>query len=136
MNLSDVKNLVVINRAWAMPNHNTFSVKPIKELITRNITEGIWLDPFSRDSPFAAQCITNDLNPAVEADSHLEALEFLQMFEDCSADGVLFDPPYNPRQISECYKSVGREVHMKDTQSSFTVIVRMKLLVLSVQVEL
>lgn len=25
----------------------------------------------------------------------------------------------SPRQISECYKSVGKQVHMQDTQSSF-----------------
>jgi hypothetical protein len=31
----------------------------------------------------------------------------------------LFDPPYSPRQISECYKSIGRAVHNTDTQSSF-----------------
>lgn len=108
-----------INRKWAMPNHNTFSIKPISQLISDNITEGVWLDPFSRESPFAKVCITNDLNPNVVADYHLEALEFLQGFASGSIDGVLFDPPYSPRQISECYKSVGREVHMKDTQSSF-----------------
>lgn len=109
----------LITRSWAMPSHNTFSIKPIKELIARNITEGIWLDPFSRNSPFDSQCITNDLNTEVVADYHLEALEFLKQFDDSSVDGVLFDPPYSPRQISECYKSVGREVHMQDTQSSF-----------------
>ena len=25
------------------------------------------------------------------------------MFDDESVDGVLYDPPYSPRQISECY---------------------------------
>jgi len=34
-------------------------------------------------------------------------------------DGVLFDPPYSPRQISECYQHVGRKTHKEDTQSSF-----------------
>jgi hypothetical protein len=34
------------------------------------------------------------------------------------ADLVIFDPPYSPRQISECYKSVGLEVGMKETQSA------------------
>jgi hypothetical protein len=29
----------------------------------------------------------------------------------------LFDPPYSPRQISEVYKSVGREVGMAGTQN-------------------
>lgn len=46
---------MIINRAWAMPNKNTFMIKPT----------------------------------------------------------------YSPRQISECYKQFGREVHMSDTQSSF-----------------
>jgi len=102
-----------------MPSHDTFTVKPIKELIAAHITDGIWVDPFSRNSPFRKQCVTNDLNPEIEADYHFEALEFLRTFHDASVDGVLFDPPYSPRQISECYKQVGREVHTKDTQSSF-----------------
>ena len=102
-----------------MPSHNTFSIKPIKLLISKYINDGVWLDPFSRVSPFADKCITNDLNTEFEADYHLESLEFLRLFQDSSVDGVLFDPPYSPRQISECYKSIGREVHMKDTQSSF-----------------
>ena len=41
------------------------------------------------------------------------------MYGDGSVDGVLFDPPYSCRQISECYKGVGLAVHMEDTQSSF-----------------
>ena len=110
---------IKFNRIWAMPNHNTFTIRPIKEFIASHITDGVWLDPFSRNSPFGARCITNDLNPEVAADYHLEALDFLMLFGDGSVDGVLFDPPYSPRQISECYKQVGREVHTKDTQSSF-----------------
>lgn len=108
-----------MERIWAMPSHDTFSIKPIREIIGRHITHGVWLDPFSRNSPFRDHCVTNDLNPEIEADYHLEALEFLKMIESESADGVLFDPPYSPRQISECYKQVGRAVHTEDTQSSF-----------------
>ena len=109
-----------MQRIWAMPNHNTFSIKPIKELIEKYINSGCWIDPFARNSPFNAMCIrTNDLNPEAITTDHLEALEFLKQFHSESVDGVLFDPPYSPRQISECYKQVGREVHMKDTQSSF-----------------
>lgn len=102
-----------------MPNHNTFSIKPIQILIDKHLNDGKWLDPFSRNSPYKNKTITNDLNIEFEADYHLEALEFLKQFDDNSIDGVLFDPPYSPRQISECYKNVGRDVHMKDTQSSF-----------------
>lgn len=110
------------NRVWCMPNKNTFSMPPVKRLITSYMQEGQkWADPFSRLSPpeIKKHCITNDLDPSFEADYHLESLEFLQIWEDSYFDGVLFDPPYSPRQISECYKGVGRAVHMSDTQSSF-----------------
>lgn len=111
-----------IARAWAMPNHNTFSIKPIRELIERHWTEGEWIDPFARNSPFNERCVaTNDLSPEADTTHQMESLDFLNLLYDDNrtVDGVLFDPPYSPRQISECYKSVGREVHMKDTQSSF-----------------
>ena len=108
-----------MRKEWAMPNRDTFSIKPVRELIAEYLNGGLWLDPFSKASPFAEQCVTNDLDPSVKADFHVEALEFLNMHEDGAVDGVLFDPPYSPRQISECYKQVGRAVHMKDTQASF-----------------
>lgn len=114
---------MIITKEWAMPNKNTFSIPPIKKLIYRYFSEygGQWLDPFSRNSPFrkAQNLLTNDLDPDTDADSHLECLEFLAKFSDGCAEGVMFDPPYSPRQISECYKQVGRDVHMSDTQSSF-----------------
>lgn len=111
-----------INRIWAMPNKNTFSITPIKALITRYINpSGVWLDPFARQSPFNVYptLISNDLDLNQNTNFHLEALEFINRFPDNSVEGVLFDPPYSPRQISECYKAVGKAVHMKDTQSSF-----------------
>lgn len=111
--------MIEFNRVWAMPNHNTFSIKPIKQLIEKHLISGLWIDPFSRQSPFNSMCVTNDLDEEFEADYHMESLEFLKKFECNSVDGVLFDPPYSPRQISECYKQVGRAVHMQDTQSSF-----------------
>ena len=36
----------------------------------------------------------------------MEALDFLSGFPDASVDGVLFDPPYSPRQIRECYDHI------------------------------
>ena len=100
-----------INRKWAMPNSNTFSIKPIREIIDRHLTEGVWVDPFVRNSPFKDRMtFTNDLNPEFEATHHLDALDFMKTLDDNSVDGVLFDPPYSPRQISECYQGVGRIV--------------------------
>ena len=103
-----------------MPSKNTFSIKPIKELLGREVGEGVWIDPFVRDSCFKhLMTHTNDLNPEFEADYHCDAIDFLQMFEDESIDGVLFDPPYSPRQVQECYNQIGKKVTMQDTQSSF-----------------
>lgn len=107
-----------------MPNHNTFSIKPINRLIVSYMdTNSRWIDPFSRNSPqdIRQSCVTNDLSLEFEADYHMEALDFMSLMleEGRLFDGVLFDPPYSPRQISECYKGVGRKVHTTDTQSSF-----------------
>ena len=93
---------MIITRTWAMPNRSTFSIKPIGELIERYINGGMWIDPFAGGSPFNARCIaTNDLSLAAITTHHLESLEFLQLQPDASCDGVLFDPPYSPRQIAE-----------------------------------
>ena len=49
----------------------------------------------------------------------MDALDFLKMFDDESVDCVLYDPPYSLRQVSECYKGVGRAVTKETTQSSW-----------------
>ncbi len=106
----------VINRVWAMPNKNTFSIKPIGEIIERHLT-GFSIDPFANSNKLAT--VTNDLNTEFDTDYHLDALAFLQLFEPQSVDTVLFDPPYSPRQVSECYKSLNMAVNMQTTQASF-----------------
>lgn len=107
-----------IERIWAMPNKNTFDIKPIKKLIQEELDKDkLWIDPFANKNKFAK--ITNDLNPEYSTDYHLDALDFLKMFNDSSVDGILYDPPYSPRQVSECYKNFGLEVTMKTTQASF-----------------
>ena len=83
--------LMEINRIWAMPNKNTFSIKPINDLIKKYIN-GKSIDPFANNNKFAL--ITNDIDMSFDTDYHLDALDFLKMFEDESVDTVLFDPPY------------------------------------------
>lgn len=111
----------MIRRVWAMPSPNTFSIPPIGDLVRRWIAGGgLIVDPFARDSPFKAACLSNDLNPEFKCDYHMDALDFMrQHVRDESAAVVLFDPPYSPRQVAECYKSVGRQVNMETTQASF-----------------
>lgn len=100
-----------------MPNKYTFDIKPIKQLLEDEVAEGLWIDPFANKSKIAT--ITNDLNTEFDTDYHMDALEFLKMFDDDSVDGVLYDPPYSTRQVSECYNNVGIPVTNEVTRSSF-----------------
>jgi len=116
-----------INRVWAMPNSETFKIKPIKLLIEKylknmgdNLLNHNIIDPFVRNSIFKNICsATNDLNPNITATENMEALEFLKTIESSSVDFLFFDPPYSFRQIKECYNGIGLKVHQSDTQGSF-----------------
>lgn len=109
---------MIYNRIWEMPNKNTFDIKCIAKFIGKYNKDGLEsIDPFANTNRIAK--ITNDLDPEVGADYSMDALVFLKKFDDNSVDLVLFDPPYSPRQISECYKKLGKTVNMQTTQSSF-----------------
>lgn len=110
---------IKFDRVWTMPNSNTFDIKPIKELITEEVTleDKKWLDPFANKNKIAT--VTNDLSDKYNTDYHLDAVDFLKMFADASVDGVLYDPPYSPRQVSECYDNVGMNVTQEMTRASF-----------------
>ena len=109
---------MIINRIWAMPNSRTFTIKPIKELLNRYITDDmVVVDPFANESKFGT--ITNDLNPKFDTNYHLDALDFLKQINDNCSDIVLYDPPYSPRQIKECYDGIGITVTADDTKASW-----------------
>lgn len=98
-----MSNGIEFNREWAMPNSATFEIEPIRKLVQRELdnSNGTWIDPFAGESSMAD--ITNDLNPEKRTDYTLPATEFLDKFNRCEIDGgVLFDPPYSPRQIRRC----------------------------------
>lgn len=105
----------VISRVWAMPNHETFSIRPIGDLVRRYLQDSTCsVDPFARNTTLATH--RNDLNPNTQADHHLEAVEFLTLLkeEGIEADLVLVDPPYSPRQVKECYDSFGHKMQQDD----------------------
>lgn len=124
MNTKKPKNMIV-NKTWAMPNKQTFDIKPINNLIKKWLSNYMHnaddsflsIDPFANSNRIAM--VTNDLDSQYNTDYNLDALEFLKTFEDNSVDFILFDPPYSPRQVSECYKNLGKTVNMQTTQSSF-----------------
>lgn len=109
-----------ITRTWAMPNSRTFSIKPIRELIQRYITEykpKVIIDPYANGEKFAT--ITNDLDPQYKTDYHLEAMSFLQILTNNFADMVLFDPPYSPSQVKQCYQKFDLTVDAQSTRTSY-----------------
>lgn len=98
-----------------MPNKWTFQIKPISLFVSRWCKGGsVIVDPFSGKSDIGT--IRNDLaRGGVDAGKFCE--ELIDRKGRGFADVVIFDPPYSPRQIKECYESVGLKPNMKDTQS-------------------
>ena len=100
-----------------MPNHNTFSIKPIREFVEKYLATSIFsVDPFARNSTLATA--TNDLNPDTSADHHMTAKDFLSMLrsEKIRPDLVIFDPPYSIGQIKQCYDDFGLDFTQHDAQ--------------------
>ena len=98
-----------ISRRWAMPNRDTFTIKPIAELLDRWIkATDVVIDPFAKNAKRGTW--TNDLNLNTTAQYHMHAEEFCKMLADKGviADVVPFDPPYSPRQAKECYEGIGQ----------------------------
>lgn len=94
-----------------MPSRWTFSIKPVQDFLTRWLAgAGVVVDPFCGKSWWGT--IRNDLaQGGVDAEVFCRSLHVV-------ADAIIFDPPYSPRQISECYKGLGRKVTGEDTQNA------------------
>ena len=102
-----------INRVWAMPNKWTFTIPPIRKLIYKygGDFKG-WIDPFAGENSPAE--ITNDLNPEKDTTYHLHAKYFTDQLTGLFK-GVLFDPPYSPRQLKECYDGIDMKMSFEDS---------------------
>jgi hypothetical protein len=107
---------VLFSREWAMPSADTFDVPPIFRFVQKYLRKSTTsVDPFARNKRWATY--TNDINPNTRAESHLEADEFLRGLK-IKSDLLLFDPPYSPRQLKECYNSFGRKMQLEDGQTA------------------
>lgn len=79
-----------MERVWAMPNHKTFTIKPIKELISNELGRYYYdLFPHPYD---------------------MDVLERLKNVKDESLDKIAYDPPYSQRQLFEMYKNLGQNL--------------------------
>ena len=98
---NDVKN-IKFSRVWAMPNSDTFKVKPIGEFVKKYLDKSkVSVDSFARNNSWCSY--TNDINPTTIAQYHLDAEAFhLELVKkEIKCDLWVFDPPYSPRQLKE-----------------------------------
>lgn len=98
-----------------MPTHKTFDCVPIGQLVYKYLNNSkVSIDPFSGGKELATY--TNDLNPDLPANYHLDAKEFLELMvkQGVKADLCIYDPPYSPRQIKECYDGIGLKMKQED----------------------
>jgi hypothetical protein len=63
-----------VERTWAMPNHRTFQIPPITQLLQEEHVDGLLIEPF----PFQ---------------SSVDCFEYLAKFQTGTADYALIDPP-------------------------------------------
>lgn len=104
-----------ITREWAMPNSKTFKIKPIREIIKKYVKEtDIVLDPFANEHSIESEIIckkyiSNDIDKTFNTDYHLEAQDFLRLFDDNSIDVVLFDPPYSRKAGKRVLQQVRKD---------------------------
>lgn len=109
---------IKIERQWAMPSKWTFTIFPIKKLLKEEVVGSMWVDPFA--GRYSPANIKNDLNPSSNAETYLDALEFLKSLPSESFNGVLFDPPYSITQARECYEGFGMEkLEIKPTSMQY-----------------
>ena len=107
-----------ITREFARASHWTFKIRPVAALLARYVPPGGagWADPFAGTARLAE--FTNDLDPRQATTHHLDAVEFAAQLPN-GLQGVLFDPPYSYRQITEHYRAFGRRATAKDTSYNF-----------------
>lgn len=100
-----------MRRVWAMPSGDTFDIPQIHEIVWKYLRPSqVSVDPFARNKRWATY--TNDLNPATQAEYHMDSRDFLVMLygNGVKPDVVLFDPPYSASQIKELYDGIGLKV--------------------------
>ena len=129
--IDEMKESPKCHWTWAMPHKNTFTIKPIAQLIEQYVPENakklgqVWIDPFANNSVYASRMnYTNDLNEEFNTTHHMDALDFLKSLPSNSVDGVLFDPPYTIHQINEVYKGYGDLKPVKQATAYYSEIDR------------
>jgi hypothetical protein len=99
-----------ISRIWNMPNTNTFDIPGIGNFVQRYLRlSNISADPFARNNQWCTY--TNDLNPETRAQSHIDAVDFLEQLKSTHVypDLIILDPPYSMHQVVKSYSGYGNK---------------------------
>lgn len=82
----------------------TFQDEEPRKFAQKSI-EGKTLNPFAGQTQLKhdGQIIRNDLAPDIDAEYNLDALKFVQQFDDESIDSVIHDPPWSAYQSETKY---------------------------------
>ena len=82
----------------------TFETKIVRDVVERCI-EGRVLNACAGKTELDhdGEIVRNDLNPDRDADVHHDVCSIDEVFEPCSFDGVVFDPPFDQTQAEEHY---------------------------------
>jgi hypothetical protein len=86
-----------------VPLHRyTFSIRPVRTWV-ENVCEGKVLNLFCGPTKLNVNEYRVDLDPDVSADSHMDALEFVEGWTGPKFGTTLLDPPYGLRKSMEMY---------------------------------
>ena len=90
---------MIINRFWSMPNHQTFKIPCIKQILKDELNNE-YLDLF----PLSQSMFLK-----------IDALQLLKKLKSSSENKIVFDPPYSQRQLKEMYKNIGFSYDMNNS---------------------
>lgn len=97
---------VPVTRLYSKPSAHTFLIPSVADILKQWVAAGNdWADPFANNHSPAEY--TNDLNPEMDTEYHLDAVDFLKMFDTRSLAGVLLDPPCSHHQATTTYDGYG-----------------------------
>jgi len=80
-------------------------VKPIKSWV-ENECEGLTLNLFAGITKLNINEVRNDLDIEALSDYHMDAVEFLRLWDGQTFNTIILDPPYSYRKSMEMYKGV------------------------------
>ena len=84
-------------------NKYTFSVAKIRKWV-ESVAEGYTLNLFAGKTRLNINELRNDIRTEMDAEHHVDALEFCRNYTGEKFDTILLDPPYSYRKSMEMYE--------------------------------